>query len=75
MQNSWLDLYQGSVLDTEKIKINTMYIINGFDGAQYTITKIKDSEVYMVGRYGTKVIRNMRWCINNLKQIMIMENL
>lgn len=75
MKKNWSQLYQNSVLDTHTLKINSLYVCKQFFGAQFTINEITDSDVILTSRFGTKIKRNIKWCLKNLREIMIMENL
>ena len=75
MKRNWTQLYQNSVLDSHRLKINSLYVCKQFFGAQYIIDNITDSNVSLTGRYGTKITRNIKWCLKNLREIMIMENI
>lgn len=70
MKNNWIDLYQNSVLDTFKIKVNSLYVLKSNFQMQLTITEINDSNVVMITRNGVPFIRNVRWCVDNLKEVM-----
>lgn len=70
MKNNWIDLYQNSVLDTYKIKVNSLYVLKTNFQMQYIISKIDEASVFLTTRNGVSIIRNIRWCVENLKEAM-----
>ncbi len=70
MKNNWIELYQNSVLDTYKIKVNSLYVMKELFGVQLIITEINDSDVSLRTRSGKIITRNIRWCVDNLKEVM-----
>lgn len=70
MKENWLDLYQNSVTNFSKIKVNSLYVLKWNFQTQYTVLKIEDSDVFILTRNGTEIVKNIRWCIENLREVM-----
>lgn len=74
MNRNYFDVYEKVMENGSKLRENTLYCLKTNYQFKLVLVKLRKNKAYLKSD-DKKYIKNINWCINNLRQLLILDHI